>query len=82
MRRKHKDYDSFPKLETFVDVSILLSIIYGIPFLIGYCGCKFLFNGSTETCKDWGYLFMILTPIACYILSRILYIFGINKDNI
>lgn len=81
MKRNHTSFNSFPDLETFIDVFIVLAIIYGVPFLIGYFGCNFLFNGSAEDCKTWGYLFMVLTPIAVYLLSRILYILGITRDN-
>ena len=76
MRRGRKtNYNTFPSLETFLDVAIVLTIIYGGPFLIGYFGCKFLFNGSAELCKDWGYFFMVLTPIIGYILDRVFHVF-------
>ena len=81
MRRRQHSFNSFLNLDTFVDVFIVLAIIYGVPFLIGYFGCKVLFNGSLEDCKTWGYLFMVLTPIAGYILSRVLCIFGITRNK-
>ena len=60
---------------------IVLTIIYGIPYLLGYYGCQILFDGSTEDCKAWGSLIMIGTPVICYLVNRILNIFGIHFDE-
>ena len=81
MRRRQHSFNSFLNLDTFVDVFIVLTIIYGVPFLIGYFGCQFLFNGSPEACKDWGYIFMLFTPIVGYLFSRLSHILGIYCDK-
>ena len=81
MKRRHQSFNSFPKLDTFIEVFIVLAIIYGIPYFLGYYGCQILFDGSPEDCKTWGSLIMIGTPIACYLLDRLLSVFGINLDK-
>ena len=81
MRRRQQSFNTFPDLDTFIDVFIVLSIIYGIPYLLGYYGCKIFFNGSPEDCKTWGSLIMIGTPIICYLLNRVLIIFRRYYDN-
>ena len=81
MKRRHQSFNSFPNLDTFIEVFIVLAIIYGIPYLLGYYGCQILFDGSLEDCKAWGSLIMICTPIACYLVDRILSIFGIKRDE-
>ena len=81
MKRRHQSFNSFPKLDTFIEVFIVLAIIYGIPYFLGYYGCQILFDGSAEDCKAWGSLIMIGTPIACYLIDRLLSVFGINLDK-
>lgn len=81
MKRRQQSFNSFPKLDTLIEVFIVLSIIYGIPYLLGYYGCQFLFNGSTQDCREWGSLIMICTPIFIYLVDRILDIFGITIDE-
>lgn len=80
MKRRQHRFNTFPDLDTFIDVTILLSTIYGIPFFLGYQGCKLFFDGTPEECKAWGSIIMIGTPIVCYFIDRILYLFGITKD--
>lgn len=81
MKRRRQSFNTFPDLETFIDVFIVLTIFYGIPYLLGYYGCQAFFNGSPEDCKKWGSIIMIGTPIICYLANRILNIFGMHYDN-
>ena len=81
MKRRQQRFNTFPNLDTLIEAFILLFIIFGIPYLLGYYGCQFLFNGSTQDCREWGSLIMISTPAFFYIIDRILNIFGINIDK-
>ncbi len=81
MKRRHHNFNTFPDLDTFIEVFIVLSAIYGIPYLLGYFGCKFVFGGSPEDCKEWGSLIMICTPIFFYLVNRVLHIFEIYSDK-
>ena len=81
MKRRHHSYNTFPNLDTFIEAFIVLTVIYGIPYLLGYYGCKILFNGSIDDCRAWGSLIMIGTPAIGYLIERILNIFNLYHDK-
>lgn len=81
MKRRQHSYNTFPNLDTFIDAIIIFTIIFGVPYFLGYHGCRLFFNGTHEDCQTFGAFVMFGIPVAIYLIDRIMYIFGINTDK-
>ena len=47
MKRRQHCYNTFPDLDTFIDAIIIFTVLFGVPYFLGYHGYRIFFNGTT-----------------------------------